>query len=167
MGLRDHPVSALRLREGFEEHITAVREMLTPDTAMDRFVNISNHPMATWSEDQVIAARKLGHGLVVDLEGGMPLVEPDANTADLASLAAEIANRAIAQGATGAYVATDFVLTQLVVIELQRRGVPCYSATTERKTRESQLPGGATERRSVFRFIQWRPYGNPLLAGRS
>jgi CRISPR-associated DxTHG motif protein len=121
------------------------------------FVNLSNHSVASWTEPQRLAAAALGHGEPVDLLGGMPLVDPEADEEQVEQLAASIAQRAREQGARGAHVATDFGLTWALVRALQKAGLPCYQATTKRVVEETQVAQG-TEKRAIFSFVRWRRY---------
>lgn len=122
------------------------------------FLNLSNHPIATWSAAQRDAAEALGHGAPCDLDGAMPLVPPEADAAAVWALARAVADRAIAQGARGAMVSTDFTLTHALVELLEARGVRCYAATTRREATERPRDDGGVERTLVFRFVRWRPY---------
>lgn len=122
------------------------------------FLNLSNHPLSTWSQEQLEAARELGLGEPADLEGGMPLVAPEADTAEVSRMADELVQRAVKQGAWGAHVAGEFTLTMALVRELQWRGVRCFVATTRRASREEHRPDGSTSRTHEFRFVRWREY---------
>jgi hypothetical protein len=122
------------------------------------FLNLSNHPVSGWSEEQVAAARTLDLGEPTDLDGDMPTVDPEADTAEVVAMADEIAARAVAQGAAGAQVMTEYTLTQALVAALQRRGMRCFAATTRREVVEDVKLDGAIEKKSVFRFIRWREF---------
>ena len=122
------------------------------------FVNLSNHPLPTWSQEQFDAARALGLGDPADLEGGMPLVPPEADTDTVRAMAEELAQRAMAQGAWGAHVAGEFTLTLALVRALQWRGVRCFVATTRRTSQEEHRADGSTHRTHSFRFVRWREY---------
>jgi CRISPR-associated protein Csx16 len=123
------------------------------------FLNLSNHGVSTWSQEQREAARALGLGEPADLPGGMPLVAPEADTDEVSALAEELAWRAVAQGARGAHVAGEFTLTLALVRALQGRGIPCYAATTHREVEEHAGPDGETQKLVKFRFTRWRLYG--------
>jgi len=125
------------------------------------FLNLSNHAIAAWPAEQTRAAAALGLGQPVELEGGMPQVPAEADEAVVAALAEDIAVRAVHAGATGAFVAGDFTLTVALVTELRRRGIRCFAAASERAVQEEIGPGGASVRRSIFRFARWREYAPP------
>lgn len=126
------------------------------------FLNCSNHPIATWSPEQIEAARELGHGEPADYPGEFPTVLPSAPTGDVLALAEAIADRVVAAGALGAHVSGEYTLTFALVHLLEARGVPCYVATTERVSADRSQPDGSVERRATFRFVAWRRF--PRLA---
>lgn len=122
-------------------------------------MNLSNHPAAGWSDAQRDAARALGFGDPRDLDGGIPLVAPDASADAVWRLAGEVAERAVAQGARGAMVSSDYTFTYALVTALEGRGVRCFAATTQREVEERVLPDGTSEKKAVFRFMRFRAYG--------
>jgi hypothetical protein len=65
------------------------------------FANLSNHPVATWGEQQRRAAEALGFGEAYELEGGMPLVAPEASGEDVLTQAREIVRRVMDRGVGG------------------------------------------------------------------
>ena len=176
-GLKDKPSPAKNLRKQLDRSSAAFIELVevppekttvhfqtnttsSPGNSDSCFVNLSNHPVSEWSEEQLTKARTLGLGEPVDLERGMPLVSPEADTQEVVEQALQIAGRAFEQGATGALVMTEYTLTQALVSTLQRRGVRCFAATTERKIEETVDRQGGIVKKSVFRFARWREYAN-------
>lgn len=156
-GLNDAPNPAKALR-GLVERQAAAFASATRDAA-PCFVNLSNHPVATWSTTQREAARSLDLGEPADLAGGMPLVRPSADEEEVSALAEALALRAVLQGARGAFVATDATLTVALVGALQARGLRCFAATTERVAREVSRDGRTVTERE-FAFIRWREYAS-------
>lgn len=140
---------------------TATRAHVAGDEARC-FLNLSNHPLETWSEAQLRAARALGLGEPRELDGGMPIVAPEAPTAEVAELARHLADRALELHAAGAHVAGDFSLTHALVLELQARSIRCFAATTSRQSTERRREDGAVERTSIFDFVAWREYSDAL-----
>jgi len=124
------------------------------------FLNLSNHPVACWSPAQLVAARALGLGEPADLPGGMPLVPAAAGEREVARLAEELLERLgeakVELG--GACVSGEFTLTATLLRLLQRCGVRCFAATTERQVRERIEADGSVKRESEFRFVRWREY---------
>lgn len=103
-------------------------------------------------------ARDLGLGKPQELQGGMPLVPPDADQGEVMQLAEQIADRAVKQGAQGAFVAGEFSLTHALVNKLSEREIRCFTATTKRQASEVVGPDGTVTRSSVFSFVRWREY---------
>jgi len=122
------------------------------------FINLSNHPIDTWSEAQRQGALELGLGTPVELAGGMPLVPPEAGPDDIAKLAEDIVGRAMKQGVRGAFVAGEFTLTYALIQALCRQNIRCFTATTKRQASEVVAPDGSVTRSSVFAFVRWREY---------
>ena len=122
------------------------------------FLNLSNHPIATWSQEQLDAAQALGFGEPAEINGGMPLVPPELDAAGGALMAESIAQLARAEGAGAAVVAGDFTLTFALVQALKSRGVRCYATTSERKVQEYVAANGETIKSAVFRFVRFREY---------
>lgn len=125
---------------------------------MSVFLNLSNHPVATWPETQREAARSLALGEPSDLPGGMPPVDPRADRDDITRLADQVAHRALAMEPRGAFVAGEFTLTVALVRALQSRGVRCFSATSERIV-EEVIDGEHRQKTASYRFVRWREYG--------
>jgi hypothetical protein len=170
-GIRGQPVAASRLRQALEkiskEFVDLVSRASSEATAnigpaqkraAARFLNLSNHPLSRWTAEQRQAARALDLGEPADLDGGMPLVDPEADERKVCALADEIAERARRQGTAGAFVASEPTLTLALVSRLQRAGVRCFNATTAREAEATVAPDGSVHRESTFRFVKWRPY---------
>lgn len=141
-----------------DELVEAIRLASTGGRPSRCFLNLSNHPVATWSEAQREAAVVLGFGDPIDIDGGMPLADPSADTDAVSVFAENLATRASLLGAKGAFVATDLTLTVALVGELRARGVRCFASTTERVATSAPAEDGAVARASTFRFVRWREY---------
>lgn len=114
------------------------------------FLNVSNHPSSSWSEEQQRAAKRFG-GTIVNL--GFPAVPPEASPAELEKLAAG-ALRDVPAETSVAMVMGEYTLTMLLVRELQWRGISCLAATTVREV----LEDAEGRKVSSFRFVRFRPY---------
>jgi CRISPR-associated DxTHG motif protein len=122
------------------------------------FLNLSNHPVSSWSETQIAAARCLGFGEPTEFAEEMPVVAPTATADETDALAQSLVTKAVAQQAGAAFVATDFTLTFALVQRLQCAGIRCFAATTQREVSERLKPDASVERTSTFRFVAWREY---------
>jgi len=153
-----------RLREAVDAVCALVGAIKEPTTRLmvapagRVFLNISNHPVATWQAEQVEAAVALGFGEPTDLPGGVGEVDPGLYAPEVESLARDVADRAVAAGAQGAMVATEPTLCFALVRELRRRGIRCFAATTRREVTTTQADDGSTTKQSRFAFVRWREY---------
>jgi CRISPR-associated Csx2 family protein len=129
-----------------------------PGARSRRFVNLSNHAIQDWSQEQRNAVRSLGFDDLVELEGGMPIVETNADSDAVRRLADDIVERVVQQGADGAHVSGEYTLTTALVSRLKHRTIRCFAATTKRETGEHQQVDGAIRTERVFRFVRWREY---------
>jgi hypothetical protein len=120
------------------------------------FINITNHPAAKWSAEQLDSAKRYGN--VVDIP--FPQISPTATQDEIKkmakSLAADICGTY--QIGDGALVQGEMTFTYVLVHELQARGIVCFAACSERVTEEVVNPDGTTTKRSTFKFVQFREY---------
>lgn len=117
------------------------------------FLNISNHPLSTWTEPQKAAA-----GCEI-LDIPFPLVPPMASREDVQAMADEIGSQVadlITDGMeiAAAHIMGDMALTFALVVRLKNMGIKCVESTTLRKVID-QPDGGKT---SYFNFVQFREY---------
>jgi len=93
------------------------------------FVNLSNHPHATWPEEQRRQARELANGGEI-LDMPFPAVPDDG--ADLKVLLKSIEKEIKKRKGNGtvvcAMVQGEYTLTYALVGALQRRGIRCVAA---------------------------------------
>jgi hypothetical protein len=128
------------------------------------FLNVSNHPVVKWSNEQKNAA--LGHGRIYDVQ--YPNVDPtgddnvavEAAVAEVKAAVEEVEESVRAEGleasVVAAMVAGEPISCVAIVRYLQTRGITCYAATTARVSVEQN--GVKT---SVFQFHHFRPW--PIL----
>lgn len=123
-------------------------------TTSSFFINVSNHPSSRWSSAQVQAALALASE-VIDIQ--FPNVSSTASTSDVKALAAEVAAK-IPETASIALVQGEMTLTAALVRLLQKRGINCVAACSERRSVETVQPDGSTVKTAVFEFVQFRSY---------
>ena len=119
------------------------------------FINLTNHPSATWGADQLAAAELLGR--VVDIL--FPMVSPDATTDEVHQLADQLVTDVLltaeaAQADVIVHVMGEHTLTYALVVRLKEKGIKCVASTSERNT--IMLPDG--KKVSEFKFTQFREY---------
>lgn len=125
---------------------------LLGDTTM--FINCSSHPHDSWDSKQLSEATKFGE--VVDLH--FPNVDPNMSDTDLDNLANDLFVKIKDYNPDMVMIQGEFTLTYRVINLLKNSGIVCVAACSERKSHERVNESGATERFSVFEFVQFRKY---------
>ena len=117
------------------------------------FINFSNHPSKLWAEDARNAA--LQYGTIEDL--AFPQVPANMSTDGVRKLAEEYAEKILAKKPDCVMCQGEFCLSWHVIARLKEAGVRVAAACSERIVEEVYGENG-TEKRSVFRFVQFREY---------
>lgn len=121
---------------------------------LNMLINLSNHPSASWSADQLEAAS--AYGEITDY--AFPVVDPDADEDYIASLAdkisSEITGKYDVQGLT-IHLMGEFTMTVALLHRFQHLGITCVASTTRRNTVETE------DRKKIveFKFVRFRKYG--------
>jgi len=122
------------------------------------FINFSNHPSLRWSIEQREAAERFG--LICDIP--FPAVNPAAGKEEIRELGdravSAIIERLDFNQRNCVMCSGEFSLTFYVVKRLREQGIITVAATTERVTVENTNADGSVEKRSEFRFVQFREY---------
>lgn len=160
LGFAEGSTSPNQLRASLDARLGKLAALLEGPLPPVAFVNLSDTPVEAWSPEQTEAARALGTGEPIDLLGGLPELDAEADDEQIERLTRDLASRAIAQGATGACVDTDPSLTFALVAELQARGIRCFAPATRKVTVEKEVDG-ATRKQTVAQFARWRPFARP------
>jgi len=113
------------------------------------FLNISNYPSKGWSKDQRKAALEKCDKIV---DFPFPRVPTDATTEEVHNLAGVILS-SIPADVTHALVQGEFTLAYRLIQELDKLGVECYAAASERLTHKN-----AGKKSVWFKFIRFRRY---------
>lgn len=142
------------LREQFELYLS--EGVQNTEVSSPLLVNLSNHPLTTWTSTQREAAERIAP--LAELEAGLPLVAPDLSTDEVIELAKKIAKKATSQGATSAAVFGEPVLTFALVSELESRGVVCWAPAGRRNVASELSDGAAVHIQRTFEFHSWRRY---------
>lgn len=116
-------------------------------------INISNHPISTWSESQINVARQYG-----DLKDiPFPQIKPDASEKQINTLAAEYVDKIKSLGANNGvtiHVMGEMTFTMRIVHRLKSLGYTCLASTSERKVKDL----GDGKKEVTFEFVQFREY---------
>jgi len=120
-------------------------------------INLSNHPAETWGEAQREAAWMYGE--VEDWP--FPHIPPEWDEHQVASLAQTYAERIVrrlseaGRGCHAVHVMGEMTFTCTLVRLLQRQGICCLAATSQRMVEEDPTSG---KKIAYFRFERFRPY---------
>ncbi len=119
-------------------------------------INLSNHPLRSWTKNQIETAEKQ-FGEVVDLP--FPNINPNWGEAEIMHLADDYFESVISildnsNGAADAvHVMGELTFTFNIVTKLLNKGVICVASTTERNTKEI-----GEKKISEFIFVKFREY---------
>lgn len=162
LGLEDGSFTTNQVRDNLNACLQNLASLLEGPLPPAVFINLSETPLSTWSEEQIAATQALGCGEAVELIGGIPELDPDADETEIERLAHELASRAIAQGAAGVGVGveTDPSLSFALVAELQTRGIQCFAPRTRKVSEEVEVQGALRKVIST-RFARWSPIARP------
>ncbi len=117
-------------------------------------LNLSNHPLATWTEEQLQTAKQQ-YGEVQDLP--FPQVSPDATEQDIGQLAQEYLSKIQTIGSperVTIHLMGELNFTYAMVDLLKAYGYTCVASTTERIVKELT----DNQKISEFHFVQFRKY---------
>jgi hypothetical protein len=125
-------------------------------------INLSNHPVDSWSEKQLAKAKEL-YGNTFDIK--FPDIAPEASLAEIIHLVnqyiqiclAQLGNRdfkAMDSESDAIHVMGEMTFVFQFVRLMSELGISCVASTTKRKTINSK-EGVKT---SQFEFVQFRPY---------
>ena len=132
------------------------------------FVNLSAHPSAKWSADQLAKAVEWG-GEVQDFP--FPTIPPEWGLVDVLNLARQVVGEvceAFGSAQTPTYKVHAPLRGQYVLVQgeaslqtalhvlLSRQGATVVVATSERKSVETVQEDGTTKKESVFEFVRFR-----------
>lgn len=158
-GMRKNPSSPSKMRKRMKDFIHEIEEIIQGKSSRKSelispmLINLSNHPSASWSPQQLAAAKVYGE--IVDLP--FPAVDPEADEAEIAALGDEYLFK-IKQLAQGKNVVVhlmgEMTLSFCLVRLLQDVGITCVASTSERMVEEEH--NGKKE--VYFLFKQFRAY---------
>ena len=122
-------------------------------------INLTNHPSANWSEEQMKIALKR-YGRVKDIP--FPAVLPQANSNEVKVLANEYFKQVMKIAGQeqnkdekfAVHIQGEFTFVYALVNMLRAENITCIASTSERRAVEK--PDGTKV--SVFRFVRFREY---------
>lgn len=114
------------------------------------FLNLSNHPLALWSPEQLNAASQYGE--LKDIP--FPDIPPTATTEEIYQLAQQVICTLPLTPSITVHVMGEMTLTYALVSLLKAKGIRCVASTTERLSTLNS-DGSKT---TFFQFVQFREY---------
>lgn len=117
------------------------------------FLNLSNHPLPAWTDEQLLAAREYG-----EMEDwAFPFVDADADANLINDLSEDYLGKILELHRSAdvtVHVMGEMTLTYALVGRLKQHGIKCVASTTERCV-TNNADGSKT---SLFRFKRFREY---------
>lgn len=117
-------------------------------------INLSNHPIAEWSEKQIKLATAQ-YGEVVDIS--FPTILPEADSDEVRQLALDVVSSIFRKHINEKFtvhIMGELTFVYAAVQEFHKRGIECIASTSQRKV--SLLTNG--EKVSQFHFVRFREY---------
>lgn len=117
------------------------------------FVNLSNHPSASWSPEQRRAAEEYGE--IVDMS--FPSISPGADRESIMELTEDFLNGILELSSSAdvaVHIMGEMTFTYALVERLKSMGIVCVASTTERLAVEN--PDGS--KTVSFDFVRFRQY---------
>lgn len=117
-------------------------------------LNLSNHPISNWSDEQLIAAKRL-FGKIEDYP--FPPINPRWDETQVDEFSNEILNDIIRRYGykdVTVHLMGELTFCFALLKKLQHQGIKCVASTTERIT-EEQGKGTIIKQ---FRFVKFREY---------
>ncbi len=118
------------------------------------FINLSNHPMNLWSEEQKSAALKYGE--IIDMK--FPDIPADYTEQEIDRLSDKYLddimklnpNRVMCQG--------EFSFVYCLVSKLKKAGIKVVAACSKRDVEDVKNEDGVSKKQVIFRFVRFREY---------
>lgn len=119
-----------------------------------RFVNVSNHPMRDWDENQLNQAREFGELYEISF----PNIDPTLDRHEVQNLAQRCVEKILELDPTTVMVQGEFGGTYFIVQALKEKSIRVVYACSKRIVKEKSLPDGTKIKESRFQFIRFREY---------
>ena len=113
------------------------------------FINFTNHPSSLWDEAQTQAAKAFG--TVLDIP--FPALAPNLTAEQIVALGDTFVTDIISHHPAAVLCQGEFTLAFYVASKLKKQGITVLAACSERDT---IMVGN--EKRSIFKFVQFREY---------
>lgn len=152
------PLAARKISKGIGERISDTVDLLSAEESAAPaphpvFVNLSNHPVADWLEDQKAAATAYGELM----DEPFPQIPADATCDEVEEIAQGVVRKLLAEHPVRAltvHVMGEMVASYHIVQLLKAAGVRCVASATRRDVQEL----GDGKKLSSFQFAGFREY---------
>ena len=158
-GMREKAGSYQKMVNKIDKAINSLSSLLFDDKASHNedfapqvFLNISNHPLEHWSEEQSTAAKQYGELK----EMPFPEIAPSLSSEEIAEMAAEYYNMIVDRFGNSnltVHIMGEMTFTYQLVSLLKERDIRCVASTTKRDVVEQ-----GDKKISTFRFFSFREY---------
>ena len=118
-------------------------------------INLTNHPSANWNEEQREEAVRQW-GKIEDYS--FPAVGSEWDNVSMMQYAQAIVSEVVKMNPDAVLCQGEMSMTFLLVAMLQKKGIPVYAATSERRAKEELQPDGSICKSVVFSFVMFRKY---------
>ena len=122
---------------------------------MGIFINHTNHPSASWSDEQRQAA--LAYGEIMDIP--FPSIAADLDESQVQVMAEKALGQMLPLEPSAVLVQGECTYSYALIKLLQEAGITVLAACSERQTVTTVNAKQETVRQSVFSFVQFRSYG--------
>ena len=116
-------------------------------------INFSNHPLATWSKEQIEASKVYGE--IKDIP--FPAIDPAASYDDIQLLADQYVHNILSTAGDRqitVHIMGEMTFTYLVVSRLKKKGIECIASTS---VRDAEVTSDG-RKISDFQFVKFRRY---------
>lgn len=158
-GQKEKPLKSPDIPRMIDENLPKLRsffmgEVIRPQTTAPIFINISNHPYSTWTEDQLAAARQYGDLKYLEFPAVNPEWGDNAISDAAGRLVREIREMAPDPESATLHIMGEMTLTYSLVETFKALGYRCVASTTERHSWTDEQGNKVTS----FRFVRFREY---------
>lgn len=119
-------------------------------------INLSNHPLSTWSQKQIAEAENF-YGRIIDVD--FPQIPPDADEEIVSILAKDFTDICLdilsssKDKNNAVHIMGEMTFSFLLILQLHNNNVECVASTTKRNSKERD-----GEKISRFEFVRFRKY---------
>ena len=118
------------------------------------FINISNHPVESWSKKQRQEAEK--YGRITEIP--FPVIKMEMSSSEIDHLVDDYFEKVKAYRYPVVMVQGEFIFAYRLVSRLKSNGIKALSSRSERKVKESLLKDGTVEKSAIFNFKGFMEY---------